>query len=207
MLFRSAFLEITAPLAGGMRLERHVAVLRRQRIVLLADAVKPAASDAGVDALAVRSALTLAAGLEAEPAAETREVLVYDGDMRLLALPPALPEWRGVGPGGLAVHDGRLVLEQIGRRRLYAPLWLDCDPRRIGRPLTWRQLTVADTRRNLPPHQAAGFRVQAGSEQWLLYRALDVSRNRSLLGCNVSSEFLLGRVKRSGEVARTIEIE
>jgi hypothetical protein len=59
----------------------------------------------------------------------------------------------------------------------------------------------------LPAHQAAGFRVQAGLEQWLLYRALDVPRNRTLLGCNVSCEFLLGRVKRSGEVARTLEIQ
>ena len=99
------------------------------------------------------------------------------------------------------------MLEQSGHRRLYAPLWIDCDARRIGRPLTWRQLTVADTRRNLPPQQAAGFRVQSGDEQWLLYRALDAVRNRTLLGCNVSCGFLLGRIRRSGEVARTVEIE
>jgi hypothetical protein len=78
---------------------------------------------------------------------------------------------------------------------------------RIGQPLTWRQMTVADTRRNLPRHQAAGFRVQVGVEQWLLYRALDAARNRTVLGCNVSAEFLLGRIRRSGEVARTLEIE
>jgi hypothetical protein len=68
-------------------------------------------------------------------------------------------------------------------------------------------LTVADTRRILPAHQAVGFRVQAGLEQWLVYRALDVPRNRTLLGCNVSCEFLVGRVKKSGEVARTLEIQ
>jgi hypothetical protein len=34
-----------------------------------------------------------------------------------------------------------------------------------------------------------------------------VARNRTLLGCNVSCEFLLGRLKRSGEVARTLEIQ
>ena len=143
----------------------------------------------------------------AEAAAETREVFVYDAAMRLQALPLALPEWRGVGRGSFTADAGRLVLEQVGHRRLYAPVWLDCEARNIGRPLTWRQLTVADTRRNLPPHQAAGFRVQADRSQWLLYQTLDASRNRTLLGCNVSSGFLLGRVKRSGEVARTLEIE
>lgn len=204
---RSAcFLEIVAPLAGGLQIERQVVVLRRSRIVLLADAIVPA--EAGGDGrIGHRAAVPLAAGLEAEPAAETREVLVYDGAMRLMALPLAHSEWRTGGPGGLAAGGGNLVLEQSGHRRLYAPLWLDCDPSRIGLPLTWRQLTVADTRRNLPPHQAAGFRVQSGAEQWLLYRALDAVRNRTLLGCNVSCGFLLGRVKRSGEVARTVEIE
>ena len=87
------------------------------------------------------------------------------------------------------------------------PLWLDCDPSRFGRPLTWRQLTVADTRQNLPRHQAAGFRVQAGLEQWLLYRALDEPRNRTVLGCNLSCEFLLGRIRPDGSVGRTLEIQ
>lgn len=205
---KATFLEIAARLAGGMRLERQVVVLRRQKIVLLADAVVPAdATASDVPELAWRSEISLAPGLDTEPAAETREVLVYDGAMRFMALPLAAPEWRVAGRGGIAPVEGRLVLEQWGHRRLYAPLWLDCDPRRIGRPLTWRQLTVADMRRNLPPHQAAGYRVQCGGEQWLLYRALDAPRNRTLLGCNVSSGFLMGRIRRSGAVARTVEIE
>jgi hypothetical protein len=203
---KAAFVEIAAPLAGGLRIEREVVVLRRERIVLLADAIVPAAGGDATE-LAHRVTVPLAAALEAEAAAETREVLVYDGGMRLMALPLALPEWRVAGRGSLEATDGRLVLEHAGQRRLYAPLWLDCDPRRIGLPLTWRQLTVADTRRNLPPQQAAGFRVQSGDEQWLLYRALDAVRNRTLLGCNVSCGFLLGRIRRSGEVARTVEIE
>jgi hypothetical protein len=205
---RAAFLELSASLAGGMRLERQVVMLRRQRIVLLADVLTrgsepvPAATP-----ISCRSVVPLAAGLETEAAAETRELVVFDTKPRFQALPLALSEWRGVGSGSLAVGSGGLVVEQSGVGRLYAPLWLDCDPGRVGRPLTWRQLTVADTRRNLPRHQAAGFRVQVGVEQWLLYRALDVARNRTLLGCNVSSEFLLGRIRRSGEVARTLEIE
>jgi hypothetical protein len=90
--------------------------------------------------------------------------------------------------------------------RCYSPLWLDLEPARQGRPLTWRQLTVADTRQNLPPHQATGFRIQEGLEQWLVYRTLDEPRNRTVLGCNISCGFLVGRIGRTGVVERSIEI-
>jgi hypothetical protein len=216
---KATFLEIVAPLAGGMQIERQVVVLPADRIVLLADAVTPrTAAAAGngaangngaphVEELRYRGVVPLASALEPERSEETREVCVFDTAMRFMALPLALPEWRVAGRGSFDARPEGLVLEQQGAVRLYAPLWLDCDPARVGGPLTWRQLTVADTRQNLPVHQAAGFRVQAGLEQWLLYRALDVPRNRTLLGCNVSCEFLLGRVKPSGEVARTLEIQ
>jgi hypothetical protein len=204
---KAAFLEIVAPLAGGRQFERQVVVLRRERIVLLADAITGPASPPPAD-LRYRSVVPLAPGLDADAAEETREVCVFDTATRFMALPLALPEWRTAGRGRLEASGSGLVLDQEARGgRLYAPLWLDCDPSRVGRPLTWRQLTVADTRINLPPHQAAGFRVQAGIEQWLLYRALDTPRNRTLLGCNVSCEFLLGRLKKGGEVARTLEIQ
>lgn len=201
---KATFLEITAPLGSGRQIERQVVVLPKDRIVFLADAVTTVAEPA---ALRYRGSLPVAASLDAEPAAETREVILADTRPRLLAMPLALPEWRAGGGGDFRAEAGGLVLEQEAVHRLYAPLWLDCDPRRIGRPLTWRQLTVADTRIILPRHQAAGFRVQAGLEQWLVYRALDVARNRTLLGCNVSCEFLLGRVRKSGAVARTLEIQ
>jgi hypothetical protein len=205
---KATFLEITAPLTGSLQIERQVVVLPGQRLVLLADAIVPRTGAAAVtQELRYRGTLPLAAGLDCDPEPETREILVSDTEARCMVLPLALPEWRAAGRGGLTATADGVALEQQGGLRLYAPLWIDCDAARIGRPRTWRQLTVADTRRILPPHQAVGFRVQAGREQWLVYRALDVPRNRTLLGCNVSCEFLVGRVKRSGEVARTLEIQ
>ena len=65
---------------------------------------------------------------------------------------------------------------------------------------------MADTRQNLPPHQAAGFRVQEGLEQWLVYRTLDEPRNRTVLGCNIACGFLIGRIEETGVVDRDIEI-
>ena len=199
-------------------------MLRRERILLLADAVTtpgagltPAApagangangANSPLGLLRYSATVPLAAGLETELAAETREILAFDTAMRLMALPLGLPEWRTAGRGGFtASSDGLSIVHETLGRRLYAPLWLDFDSARVGRPLTWRQLTVADTRILLPPHQAAGFRVQSGLEQWLLYRTLDAARNRTLLGCNVSCEFLLGRVWPDGTVRRTLEIQ
>jgi len=205
---KATFLEISAPLGGGLRLDRHVAVLVHDAVVLLADAITAVTPPAG-SLLRIESKVCVGVGLEAEQADETRDVAVYDTAMRLTALPLALPEWTAApASGGIEAANGSIMLRQesLGGR-LYAPLWLDCDPARSGRPLTWRQLSVADTRRNLPRHQAAGFRVQVGHEQWLLYRALDRPRNRTVLGCNLSCEFLLGGIRPDGTVKRTLEIE
>jgi hypothetical protein len=155
----------------------------------------------------VESVVPLAATLESEQADESREILVYDTKPRLLALPLALPEWKAAGRGGFAATaDGLAIDHQAAGSRCYSPLWLDFETRRQGRPLTWRQLTVADTRQNLPSHQAAGFRIQEGLEQWLVYRTLDEPRNRTVLGCNISCGFLVGRIGRTGVVERAIEI-
>jgi hypothetical protein len=216
----ASFLEITAPLPGGRQLERQVILLPKDRVLVLADAVTtpdaPPASvshptsngKTGLPHLRYESTLQLTAGLETEPAADTRDAILFDTTVRGTALPLALPEWRSAGRGSLssASHELSLTHETAGTR-FYAPLWLDLDPCRAGKPLTWRQLTVADTRLILPPHQAAGFRVQVGHDQWLLYRSLDAPRNRTLLGCNVSCDFLVGRIKRNGVVKRLLEIE
>ncbi len=213
---KACYLELTAALPGGRQFERSLVLLPRDRVLLLADAVTTSAppaltaadSDPNTGWLKYASSLPLAAGLEAVAANETREIVIRDAAVRFMACPLALQEWRVPVRGGFTATAGNLRLAQDSPgRRLYAPLWLDLEPARIGRPLTWRQLTVADTRQNLGPHQAAGFRVQAGLEQWLVYRSLDAPRNRTLLGCNVACEFLLGHIKRKGEVKRTLEIQ
>lgn len=216
----ASFLEITAPLPGGRQFERQVILLPKDRVLVLADAVTtpdmaPASmahptsnGSAGVPHLRFESTLPLTMGLETEAAVESRDVLMFDTTVRGTALPLALPEWRSAGRGSLRPEGHRLTLaHETAGSRFYAPLWLDLDPRRAGKPLTWRQLTVADSRLILPPHQAAGYRVQIGHDQWLLYRSLDAPRNRTLLGCNVSCDFLVGRIKRNGVVKRLLEIE
>jgi len=221
---KATYLEIIAPLTGGLQIDRQIVLLPADRIVLLADAItqrpdkagngtlfdgltdKPR-SDVTAGGLRVESVVPLAAAIEADQAKETREVSVHDTKQRLLALPLALPEWKTAGRGSFSLTTEGLALDhQTPGNRCYSPLWLDLEPARQGRPLTWRQLTVADTRQNLPPQQATGFRIQEGLEQWLVYRTLDEPRNRTVLGCNISCGFLMGRIERTGVVDRSIEI-
>jgi hypothetical protein len=203
----ATYFEIVAPVTGGLQLERSVTILAKDRIVVLADAITSDEAGPASGGLVHRATLPVADGLDLDAADETREVFLYDTEMRGLALPLGLPEWKAAGRGGFRPTPAGLVLEQEGQGRLFAPVWLDCQAHRLGGQLTWRQLTVADTRINLPASMAAGHRVQVGLEQWLLYRSLDAPRNRTLLGCNVSCESLIARIEPEGVVRRAIEIE
>lgn len=210
---KASFLEIVAPLPGGLQAERQIVLLPRDQVLVLTDSI----TDAGAclpasgrpDRISYRSHLPLAeAGASRE--AETRELRLKVGERQAWrVLPLALPEWRTATAAGALDEDGDVLrLRGDGGGGRYSfPVWFDLDPDRSELPLTWRPLSVADQRQNLKAHEAVGFRVQVGLEQWLLYRALDTPRNRTLLGCNVACEFLVGRLRRSGEVSRTLEIE
>jgi hypothetical protein len=124
-------------------------------------------------------------------------------------LPLALPEWRRDPRGGSLARGeaGLELLQQSVGRRMYAPLLVDLDPRRARQPLTWRQLTVAEDRKAVSGDVAAGYRVQIGRRQWLIYRSLSERANRTLLGSNLSTEFLFARFNSDGEAQPLLEIE
>ena len=202
-------LVIAATLTGGLRLERHLLLGRADRVMLLADAVVDAGGDQAPTGLSYRGSLPVAAGCDVTAAAETRELTINDTKPQAMLMPLALPEWNcghtehtwGWQAGSRAIH-----LEQRSPvRRLFAPVWVDLAARRFRTQVTWRQLTVADTRVILRPEQAAGFRIQAALTQWLLYRSLDEPRNRTFLGCNLSSFFRLGKLGDDGLVSQMAE--
>ena len=110
-------------------------------------------------------------------------------------MPLAASEWR-IGPSDATFRvseDDHLLLTTQGKDRLYAPLWFDFQRRRLKLRRTWRQLTVADELRIVRRQEAVGYRVQLGSEQWLIYRSLGGSRCRSVLGKHVVADFFTGR--------------
>src|SRR5262249_27676705 len=81
------------------------------------------------------------------------------------------------------------------------------DPRRQRRPLTWRRLTVAENLGIVPRDVATAYRIQVGHEQWLVYRSLAKTGNRSVLGHNTLASFACSRILASGETDEILAIE
>src|SRR5207249_5107973 len=128
---------------------------------------------------------------------ETREGwLVADGRRRATIIPLALPEWRAeFCHSELSAESHRLTLRQAALgRNLFAALWIDLNPRRARRPLTWRRLTVGENLALVPRDMAVGYRVQVGHEQWLFYRSIAPVGNRSVLGHNTISSYACARI-------------
>ena len=199
------YLELELELGEGLRVQRHMLLARRDRFLLLADAVLAARPAA----IRYQGVLPLAPATTWREACETREGTLAGGKPRALVLPLALPEWLADRRGGELVATGTgLELRQTASgRALWTPLFFDLDRGRSSKPLTWRQLAVADTHVVQPPDVAVGYRVAIGKAQWLIYRSLAASQSRSLLGYNVRTETLVARFDRRGEVAPLIEVE
>ncbi len=201
------YLELELRLSAGLKVQRHILLAHKDRFLLLADAVL--GQRAG--RLDYRGCLPLHPRIEFQPAGEGREGFLVGprGKRRALVVPLALPPGRSDrGGGSLRRTAGGLELCQSVRgRALLAPLWLDLKPRRMSRPLIWRQLTVAEQSVIQPAEVAAGYRVKVGREQWLVYRALTSRGNRTLLGHNLITETLVARFRSDGQVEPLVEIE
>lgn len=197
--------ELQLRLSAGFRLQRQVVLARKDRFLLLADAL----FGSRCGKLEYRSRLSLGAGVGFRTSRATREGVLTTRRAEALVLPLAMPEWRAEQGVGELAEEGQCLTwsHQSEGRALYAPLFFDLNPRRQAKPCTWRQLTVAESRRNQPRDVAAGFRVMVGCSQWLIYRALGRKANRTLLGHNLSSEMLVGRFLNTGLVEPLVEIE
>ncbi|MBN2218011.1 MAG: hypothetical protein JW719_11610 [Pirellulales bacterium] len=199
------YLELELELTGGVKINRQMVLAHKDRLVLLADAVLGDVAGR----LDYRGWLPLAPSITTRDESDTREVYLTGGRAAVMALPLALSEWRGDDRlGALARTATGLELRQTSDGcSLYCPMLFDFDPRRAGRRRTWRQLTVAASLEIQPADVAVGYRVQLGREQWLIYRSLAPRANRTLLGHNLSTESLVARFDRSGEVEPLIEVE
>lgn len=199
------YLELEASFSGDVRVQRQMLFAREDRLLFLADAVL---AKSPCD-LRYSATWPLDSGTVANPRKRTREVTLTAGKPRAEVLPLALSEWRRDSRlGELHAHQDCLQLEQSTTGAgLYAPLLIDMDPRRRGRPTTWRQLTVAEDRKILTSDVAVGYRVQVGKKQWLIYRSIGERGNRTVLGENTISEFMMCRFDAGGAGDQLIEIE
>jgi hypothetical protein len=199
------YLELELPLGNDWRVQRHLLMARKDRFLFLADAVLGPAAET----LQYRGLLPVTSDIAFRAAADTWEGCLEGRRPHAQVLPLALPEWReGTRNGTLRMKEEGIELTQSAAdSNLFAPLFLDLDPRRFASPVTWRRLTVAENLEIQPPGVAVGYRVQCGKKQWLIYRSLAPQGNRTLIGHNLCSEFLCGSLDRQGNVTTMVEIE
>lgn len=230
------YLELSMEMTGGARLERKILLAREDLFLLLADSVLTTADKKSSNRKGPRdssghrlpakqrglmhtSRLPLDAAIQWLPAEKTREGLLATNPARApqplaRVLPLALPEWRSDRRVGELTCESssdspslQWTCHTLGRC-LTSPIFIDLKSRRTTRQCTWRQLTVAQALEIQPAEVAAGYRVQCAKKQWLIYQSLAPRANRTLLGHNLSSEYLVGRfLAPAGEVDELLEIE
>jgi hypothetical protein len=198
------YLELEISLNAGWRIQRQMLLARKDEFLFAADAVLgPSPGE-----IRYRCAAPLAAEVAFTGEEETRDGVLAGARQLAVVLPLALPEWRiDRRPGALEATPGKMSLIMSGRgRAMLAPLFFDLSQRRFRKPRTWRRLTVAERLEIQPDEVAVGYRVQIGSQQWLFYRSLAASANRTVLGQNYSSEFIAGRFAANGIVEELVSI-
>jgi len=199
------YLELEGRYEHGLRVQRHLLLARRDRLLLIADAIL--SETAG--SIECRNELPLCPTITFQPDDETREGILVGRRRIGTVLPLQLPEWRRarVDSALEATEHGLVLRQQTNSQRMFCPLLIDLDARRIAHPRTWRQATVAQQLAIVAADVAAGYRIQLGQQQWLLYRSLAPVASRTVLGQNLSGEFVFARFTRQGIADKLIEIE
>ena len=196
------YLELEVRLNNSWRLQRQMLLARRDRFLFSADVLIGGTKPSKIH--------------YCRPIPFTDQVeLIYDDQTCEIGMkakrnlgcliPLALNEWKS--DTHLGEFDGQALRQRSVGVGLYAPLFVDLDPKRQRKSRTWRQLTVAEQLRLVDPSEAVAYRVQIGQQNWVFYRSLSGAKNRTFLGQNVINEFLVARFLPDGEIETLIEIE
>jgi hypothetical protein len=200
------YLEVEAKFGPHAKVQRQVVLFREERLLLLADALL--CDQKG--AWSLSSHLPLAGDTSFEAAPKTTEGFLTTAGGRCLTLPLYLPEWRRQLTGdGLKVEGDTLVAQNSTlSNRLYLPMLISLDKSHAKRPFTWRRLTVGEDLRIVGHDEAVAFRLQIGTEQWVLYRSLAGAKRRTALGMHTLSDFYAGRFQtEDGDVDTIVAVE
>ncbi|MDR2116160.1 MAG: hypothetical protein LBP87_07250 [Planctomycetaceae bacterium] len=217
------YLELDLPLSDNYRLQRFFLLDNTDRLLILGDTLlwdgnntKQRLSERN-DHLMYESTLFYSPKLRPKTFADSTEIFFQPNKPKsspiFRVFPLALPEWKqtnktGIVTGTLGIEQATLVLrQQTSGISMFAPLFFDFDANRSGTQYTWRHLTVGENMKKVPDDQAVGYRVQVNKEQFLLYRSMTPSANRTVLGHNLIDDFCFARFVPETGVETLIVIE
>ncbi|MSR57338.1 MAG: hypothetical protein EXS05_06670 [Planctomycetaceae bacterium] len=200
------YLELQLQLDDELLINRQFVLARGGQVAIIADVVvAPNAKQ-----LVYRGHWSFPSGTNSAPDAVTRAIRIRSQPGLARVYPLALPAERGHSSrGGLTSEAGELQLIQYQTGpTLYAPVVIDGDPRRRNAAANWRRLTVTEERRPVSDEAAAGYRLQVGADQWLVYHRLqDSNLARAVLGHHTWNETVVGEFRRDGSVRPYILVE
>ncbi len=200
------YLELEQLWSEGARLQRLLFLAREDQFLWAMDSL---VLEHEADKIELKNSLPITASGTVEEAEETCDLLMKLPHSEATLLPVGINEWRTDSQRGrLAVTGDRLELRQFGRGRgVVAPLFIDLSRKRQHKPLTWRQLTVAEKLEIQPLDKAVAYRVQIGKGHWIFYRSLTPKANRTFLGVNLVAESLVARLDEEGNIEKLLEVE
>lgn len=201
------YLEVEAKFGDECVVQRQMMLFHEDHMVMLADALLGDREGKW----SMQSSIPLGVGVRHEEATATREAwLVTPAEARCLVMPLAQPEWRKqLCNMKTCIENNHLIMRAAtSAARLYSPVLISLQTNHADKPLTWRQLTVAEDLVIVPPSVAVAYRVQIAKEQWLIYRTLAEATRRTALGTHTIYDFFAGRFDgETGDVDILVEVE
>lgn len=200
------FLELECELENGAKWQKHFFLARKDQFLLCGD------SFLGLGKCEFDYSLNWAINHDigfGSPQESTELFLTRKSKSIASIIPISLSEWSiGRSMGNVAINDGNFSFQtMVTGDNVYCPFFVDLKPSRCRKPLTWRQLTVAEQLKIVPSSVATGYRVQIGKQQWLIYRSFLENSSRTVLGQNLAVEFYVGTFNSNGTSDELISVD
>lgn len=226
------YIELQMAGPGGLRVERMVMLSRKERFLIMADAISGAsdvsssvqlvsdsdktnqssrrAANQRKPRIEYESRLPFCEGLVGTCEGVTREAVISGKRLKARLFPLGLPQDRVNSTAhNISIEGHEVVLKHVVEGEgLMAPLVLVWHPDRTRVDAQWRTLTVAEEGKVVGPDIAAGFRLKLGGYQLLICRALKKTGNsRTCLGYHTYNETVIGHFDKNGNVDPILMIE
>jgi hypothetical protein len=204
----SDYLELQMAGPKSLYLERFAMLSRAEHYAVFADCLR-GTKNAVSECV---SKLPLATGITAMVIPGTREVQLKNETGKVVArvYPLAMPVSGLEGtPHSVAATETEIVFRyrSVGQGQ-FSPIVIDWHPERRKTPAVWRQLTVSELGKRVPPDLAAGFRCRTGSLHLLVFRSLKKGRGaRAVLGYHTHHETAICNVNKKGEMEPVLIVD